>query len=53
MGVALARVAAASPVPVHNFDRIPVITAGPYEYGDPDAPPVADLGGAAPWRRGS
>jgi cytochrome c oxidase subunit 1 len=33
----------ATPPPVHNFDRIPVITAGPYEYGDPDALPVADL----------
>jgi cytochrome c oxidase subunit I len=35
-----------TPVPVHNFDRIPVITAGPYEYGVPNARPVADLGGA-------
>jgi cytochrome c oxidase subunit 1 len=35
-----------TPVPVYNFDRIPVITAGPYEYGDPTAPPVADLGRA-------
>jgi cytochrome c oxidase subunit 1 len=37
----------ASPPPVHNFDRIPVITAGPYEYGVPNAPPVADLGAGA------
>ena len=37
----------ATPVPVHNFDRIPVITAGPYEYGVPNAPPVADLGAGA------
>jgi cytochrome c oxidase subunit I len=37
-----------TPVPVHNFDRIPVVTAGPYEYGVPNAPPVADFGvGAA------
>ncbi len=33
-----------SPVPVHNFDRIPVINSAPYGYGLPDAPPVADLG---------
>jgi cytochrome c oxidase subunit 1 len=37
----------ATPVPVHNFDRIPVITAGPYEYGVPNAPPVADFGTGA------
>jgi len=33
-----------TPVPVHNFERIPVITAGPYEYGVPNAQPVADFG---------
>jgi len=32
-----------SPVPVHNFDEIPVITSGPYDYGVPGAPPVAEL----------
>jgi cytochrome c oxidase subunit 1 len=32
-----------SPPPVHNFENIPVVLAGPYEYGDPDALPVADL----------
>jgi cytochrome c oxidase subunit 1 len=32
-----------SPVPVHNFDEIPVITSTPYEYGVPNAVPVADL----------
>jgi cytochrome c oxidase subunit 1 len=37
----------ATPVPVHNFERIPVITAGPYEYGVPNAPPVADFGAGA------
>jgi cytochrome c oxidase subunit I len=37
----------ATPVPVHNFERIPVITAGPYEYGVPNALPVADLGAGA------
>jgi cytochrome c oxidase subunit 1 len=37
----------ATPVPVHNFDRIPVVTAGPYEYGVPNALPVADLGAGA------
>jgi cytochrome c oxidase subunit 1 len=38
-----------TPVPVANFDRIPVITSGPYEYGVPNAPPVADFApGALP-----
>jgi cytochrome c oxidase subunit I len=32
-----------TPVPAQNFERVPVILSGPYEYGDPDAPPVADL----------
>jgi cytochrome c oxidase subunit I len=32
-----------SPPPVYNFDEIPVINSGPYEYGVPNAPPVADL----------
>ena len=32
-----------SPVPAQNFERIPVILAGSYEYGDPAALPVADL----------
>jgi cytochrome c oxidase subunit 1 len=27
-----------SPVPVHNFDRIPVITSDPYDYGEPRGP---------------
>ena len=37
-----------SPVPVHNFDRIPVISGDPYDYGTP-APPVAPVpvGGGA------
>jgi len=33
-----------TPVPVRNFERTPVIESGPYEYGVPDAPPVAALG---------
>jgi len=33
----------ASPPPAENFEHIPVVLAGPYEYGDPDALPVADL----------
>ena len=37
----------ASPPPVHNFDRIPVVMAGPYEYGVANAPPVADFGTGA------
>jgi cytochrome c oxidase subunit 1 len=32
-----------SPPPVYNFDEIPVINSGPYEYGVPNAPPVANL----------
>jgi cytochrome c oxidase subunit I len=35
----------ANPIPVHNFDRIPVVLSDPYHYADRDAPPVADLGG--------
>ncbi len=31
------------PIPPGNFDKIPVILSGPYEYGDPNALPVADL----------
>jgi cytochrome c oxidase subunit 1 len=27
-----------SPVPVHNFDQIPVITSDPYGYGEPPRP---------------
>jgi cytochrome c oxidase subunit 1 len=34
-----------TPVPAHNFDRVPVITGGPYDYGLPNARPVADFGG--------
>jgi cytochrome c oxidase subunit 1 len=34
-----------TPVPVNNFEEIPVITASPYEYGVPDAQPVAILRG--------
>ncbi len=33
----------ASPPPPENFARIPVVLSAPYEYGVPDAPPVADL----------
>ncbi len=32
-----------SPPPPDNFARVPVVLSGPYEYGVPDAPPVADL----------
>jgi cytochrome c oxidase subunit 1 len=32
-----------SPVPPANFDAVPVVLSGPYEYGAKDAPPVADL----------
>jgi cytochrome c oxidase subunit I len=32
-----------SPPPPGNFERIPVVISGPYEYGVKGAPPVADL----------
>ncbi|HZS25180.1 MAG TPA: cbb3-type cytochrome c oxidase subunit I [Gaiellaceae bacterium] len=32
-----------TPVPVDNFDEIPTVTGDPYDYGRPDAPPVATL----------
>ncbi len=32
-----------SPPPLNNFDRIPIVLSDPYSYGDPSAPPVADL----------
>jgi cytochrome c oxidase subunit I len=41
-----------TPVPVHNFDRIPVFDADPYPYGVPPvaAPPVpAGASGVAPY----
>ena len=27
-----------TPVPLENFEKIPVVTSGPYEYGEPAAP---------------
>ncbi|MDE3078103.1 MAG: cbb3-type cytochrome c oxidase subunit I, partial [Chloroflexota bacterium] len=30
-----------SPPPPHNFERTPVVKAGPYDYGDPEAGEVA------------
>jgi len=38
----------ASPVPPHNFDRIPVIMTDPYRYSEADAPAYADLGESVP-----
>src|SRR5712691_10494114 len=32
-----------SPPPPGNFAHVPVVLAGPYDYGTKDAPPVADL----------
>jgi cytochrome c oxidase subunit 1 len=32
-----------SPPPPENFERVPVILSSPYDYGVPDALPVADL----------
>jgi cytochrome c oxidase subunit 1 len=37
----------ASPIPRHNFDRIPVIMTDPYHYSEEGAPAVADFGGGA------
>jgi heme/copper-type cytochrome/quinol oxidase subunit 1 len=34
-----------SPVPVHDFDRIPVFDADPYPYGEPAAAPAYASGG--------
>ncbi len=31
----------ANPVPPDNFEEIPLVVAGPYQYGDPNAPPMA------------
>jgi cytochrome c oxidase subunit I len=33
----------ASPPPPENFDQVPVVLSGPYDYGVKDAQPVADL----------
>ncbi len=38
----------ASPVPLHNFDRIPVVMTEPYRYSEPGAPAFADLGDSTP-----
>jgi cytochrome c oxidase subunit 1 len=32
-----------SPPPPGNFDQVPIVLSGPYDYGTRDAPPVADL----------
>ncbi|MGH3025200.1 MAG: cytochrome c oxidase subunit I, partial [Gaiellaceae bacterium] len=36
-----------SPVPVHNFDRIPVFSSDPYGYGEPAAPVATPAGAPA------
>jgi cytochrome c oxidase subunit 1 len=36
-----------SPVPVHNFDRIPVFSSDPYGYGEPASPVIAPAGAPA------
>ena len=41
----------ATPVPQHNFDRIPVIMTDPYHYSEANAPALADFGGSAPVAR--
>jgi cytochrome c oxidase subunit 1 len=35
-----------TPVPPYNFEHIPVVLNDPYNYGDPQAAPVADLSGS-------
>jgi cytochrome c oxidase subunit I len=42
-----------TPIPVENFERIPVITSGPYEYGVAGARPVADFAPGAVAAAGS
>jgi len=37
----------AQPVPVHNFERIPVIMTDPYHYSEEGAPKLADFGGGS------
>ncbi len=34
----------ATPIPRHNFDRIPVIMTDPYHYSEENAPALADFG---------
>ena len=34
-----------TPIPVKNFETIPTITSGSYEYGGTNRPPAAELGG--------
>jgi cytochrome c oxidase subunit 1 len=36
-----------TPVPWYDFERIPVVLADPYHYGEPGAPAVADLGASS------
>jgi cytochrome c oxidase subunit 1 len=38
----------ATPIPPHNFDRIPVILTDPYHYSEVGATPLADFGGPSP-----
>jgi cytochrome c oxidase subunit I len=41
-----------TPVPVHNFDSIPTIQSGPYEYGNPNAVPIVVFHTAEPMTAG-
>jgi cytochrome c oxidase subunit 1 len=36
----------ATPIPIYNFERIPVIMTDPYHYSEPGAPALADFGQA-------
>ena len=39
-----------SPVPVHNFDRIPTFDSDPYPYGEPEAAGLGQRPVIAPTR---
>jgi cytochrome c oxidase subunit I len=36
-----------TPVPLENFEEIPVVTGGPHDYGEPESAPVAPGAGIA------
>jgi cytochrome c oxidase subunit 1 len=43
----------ANPIPLYNFERIPVIMTDPYHYSEVDAPALADLGLSGPGAKAS
>jgi len=42
-----------TPVPVHNFEQIPVFDSDPYDYGTPVASDRISAGGAQPASAGA